>query len=154
MPTSHCPEAHWQDNPGAAATPSRAAVIRGNRAAISDADGHTGGGKGIPRAFMRILRSRDCPVRSLGIPFGNKGPIRTREGPTARIRLPPAASHFANLVPRPKRITRGPRVRIRRPPATSQRRTVPPQSRREMRAGALAACPPFSWRLAVMTLES
>jgi len=53
VPTSHCPEARWQDNPGAAATSPRAAVMRGDRAAISDADGHTGGGRGIPRALMR-----------------------------------------------------------------------------------------------------
>src|SRR6516165_11011252 len=61
VPTSHCPEARWQDNPGAAATPSRAAVMRGDRAAISDADGHTGGGKGIPRAFMRITTITRLP---------------------------------------------------------------------------------------------
>ena len=68
MPTSHCPEARWQDNPGAAATPSRAAVMRGDRAAISYADGHTGGGKGIPRALMRnttITR----PPRSIATAF-------------------------------------------------------------------------------------
>ena len=50
-----------EDNPGAAATPTRAAVMRGNRAAISDADGHTGGGKGIPRAFMRITTITRLP---------------------------------------------------------------------------------------------
>ena len=50
-----------EDNPGAAATPSRAVVMRGNRAAISDADGHTGGGKGIPRAFMRITTITRLP---------------------------------------------------------------------------------------------
>ena len=61
MPTSHCPEARWQDNPGAAATPSRAPVTRGDRAAISYADGHTGGGKGIPRAFMRITTITRLP---------------------------------------------------------------------------------------------
>ena len=68
MPTSHCPEARWQDNPGAAATPSRAPVMRGDRAAISYADGHTGGGKGIPRALMRnttITR----PPRSIATAF-------------------------------------------------------------------------------------
>src|SRR6516165_849072 len=63
VPTSHCPEARWQDNPGAAATPSRAAVMRGDRAAISDADGHTGGGNG-DSAGPHYYGSRDCPVRS------------------------------------------------------------------------------------------
>ena len=68
VPTSHCPEARWQDNPGAAATPSRAAVMRGDRAAISDADGHTGGGKGIPRALMRNTTITRLP-RSIATAF-------------------------------------------------------------------------------------
>src|SRR6516162_10483634 len=69
VPTSHCPEARWQDNPGAAATPSRAAVMRGDRAAISDADGHTGGGKGIPRAaLMRNTTITRLP-RSIAMAF-------------------------------------------------------------------------------------
>ena len=74
VPTSHCPEARWQDNPGAAATPSRAAVMRGDRAAISDADGHTGGGKGIPRALMRNTTITRLP-RSIatGFPSAKRG---------------------------------------------------------------------------------
>ena len=63
VPISHCPEARWRDNPGAVATPSRAALMRGDRAAISDADGHTGGGKGIPRALMRNTTITRLPLR-------------------------------------------------------------------------------------------
>src|SRR6516165_7283436 len=59
---------------------------------------------GIPRA--RTTTGREAaPFDRYGIPFGNKGPMRTREGPTVRIRLPPAGSHLANLIPRPGRIT-------------------------------------------------
>src|SRR6516164_3344358 len=93
VPTSHCPEARWQDNPGAAATPSRAAVMRGDRAAISDADGHTGGGKGDSSGpHEEYYDHETAPFDRYGIPFGNKGPMRIREGPTVRIRLPPAGS--------------------------------------------------------------
>src|SRR6516164_10403886 len=46
--------------------PSRAVIMRGDRAAISDADG--GGGKGIPRALMRNTTITRLP-RSIATAF-------------------------------------------------------------------------------------
>ena len=49
--------------------------------------------RGIPRALIRTTTGHEtAPFDRYGIPFGNKGPMRTREGPTVRIRLPPAKS--------------------------------------------------------------
>ena len=106
VPTSHCPEARWQDNPGAAATPSRAAVMRGDRAAISDADGHTGGGKGIPRALMRNTTITRLP-RSIAtaFPSATRGRcVHERDRRFESVSLLRGAI-FANLIPRPGRIT-------------------------------------------------
>jgi hypothetical protein len=97
VPTSHCPEARWQDNPGAAATPSRAAVMRGDRAAISDADGHTGGGKGIPRALMRNTTITRLP-RSIATAFPSA--TRGRVAPCPRER--PLTEPIAGAQPRPQ----------------------------------------------------
>ena len=106
VPTSHCPEARWQDNPGAAATPSRAAVMRGDRAAISDADGHTGRGKGIPRALMRNTTITRLP-RSIAtaFPSATRGRcVHERDRRFESVSLLRGAI-FANLIPRPGRIT-------------------------------------------------
>jgi hypothetical protein len=76
VPISHCPEARWRTNPGAVATPSRAALMRGDRAAISDADGHTGGGKGISSGPHEEYHDHEtAPFDRYGILFGNKGPM-------------------------------------------------------------------------------
>ena len=51
---------------------------------------------GIPRARTTTGRET-APFDRYGIPFGNKGPMRTREGPTVRILFPPAESHTKSL---------------------------------------------------------
>ena len=69
--------------------------MHGNRAAISHSDGHTGGGKGFEPSGPNEenYAHETAPFDRFGIPFGNKGPMRLLEGPTVRIRLPPAESH-------------------------------------------------------------
>ena len=68
--------------------------LHGNRAAISHSDGLTSGGKGFEPSgpHEEYYDHETAPFDRYGIPFGNKGPMRTREGPTVRIRLPPAKS--------------------------------------------------------------
>ena len=67
--------------------------MRGDRAAISDADRHTGGGKEDSSGpHEEYYDHETAPFDRHGIPFGNKGPMRTREGPTVRILFPPPVS--------------------------------------------------------------
>ena len=88
------------------ATPSRAPVMRGDRAAISYADGHTGGGKGIPRALMRNTTITRLP-RSIAtaFPSATRGRcVHERDRRFESVSLLRGAI-FANLIPRPGRIT-------------------------------------------------
>src|SRR5271169_4217220 len=71
--------------------------MRGDRAAISDADGHTGGGEGIPRALMRNLRSRDCPVRSLRHSLRQQGADAYTRGTDGSNPSPSTGESVANL---------------------------------------------------------
>ena len=68
--------------------------MHGNRAAISHSDGLTSGGKGFEPSGPNEenYAHETAPFDRYGIPFGNKEPMRLLEGPTVRIRLPPADS--------------------------------------------------------------
>jgi len=119
VPTSHCPEARWQDNPGAAATPSRAAVMRGNRAAISDADGHTGGGKGVPRALMRNTTITRLPRSIARHSLRQQGADAYTRGTDGSNPLTSSGEPFCEPDSSTGAHHGGPRVRIRPPPAAS-----------------------------------
>jgi hypothetical protein len=93
VPTSHCPRSALARQPRSSGDP----VSSGRYARRSSRDfrrrrthWRREGDSSDPHE--EYYHHETAPFDRYGIPFGNKGPMRTREGPTVRIRLPPPKS--------------------------------------------------------------